>query len=402
VNLTPVQTRVTFDGGRLTLRRTDRRTADPVKPEVEGAVRVEPATDGPRQLRVRDDTGTVRLLGIYRLEGDTLFLCVRKTWKADDYPTSFATNPATGTEFLVLKRAAAAKPDRELILGTWRGVAAEVDGQPMPAEFIEAMKPTLTFTADKMVGKPQGTVPKPLLNFAVVRGRLPKEAVAIVEKGAEGVYHLDPAKSPKEIDFTILGEVKKTALGIYQLDGDTLTLCLSIDPAKVSERPTAFAARAGEKRVILTLRRLTAEEVILEDVERRIDPANTDGKSLPFALLEHHGVAALRFGKWRLVFEGVPCDSGGKVLFGVGAFFLPNTGGRGNFADPGLKGPALGLRQQSTGRANEIGLKNYRFELEAKGARLVFADKAYESTAAVQTIVIARDGSTRLEPIPKK
>jgi hypothetical protein len=142
----------------------------------------------------------------------------------------------------------------------------------------------------------------------------------------------------------------------------------------------------------------TPEEAILADIERRIDPANTDGKSLPFALLEHNGVAALRFGKWRLVFEGVPCDSGGKVLFGVGAFFLPNTGGRANFADPGLKAPAPALRQQSTGRANEIVLKNYRFELEAKGARLVFADKTYEATDRVQTIVIARDGTTRLEP----
>lgn len=291
----------------------------------------------------------------------------------------------------------AATADRDLILGSWRGVAAEVNGQPMPRELIELMKPTLTFTADKMVGKPQGTVPKPLLDFAVARGMLPKETAAVIETGAEGIYHLDPAKAPREIDFTILGAIKKTALGIYQLDGDTLKLCLSIDPARVSERPKDFAAKAGEMRVVLTLRRLTQEEVILEDVERRIDPAKTDGKSLPFALLEHHGVAALRFGKWLLVFEGVPCDAGGKVLFGVGSFFLPNTGGRGNFADPGLKAPALGLRQQSTGRANEIGLKNYRFELEAKGARLVFADKTYEATDQVQTIVIARDGTTRVE-----
>ena len=37
-------------------------------------------------------------------------------------------------------------------------------------------------------------------------------------------------------------------------------------------------------------------------------------------------------------------------------------------------------------------------ELKAKGARLVFADKTYEATDRVQTIVIARDGTTRLEP----
>src|SRR5205823_12704263 len=134
----------------------------------------------------------------------------------------------------------------------------------------------------------QGTLPKPFLEMAVAKGMLPKEAATIVEKGIEGIYHLDPSKSPKQIDFTILGEVKKTGLGIYQLDGDTLKLCLSIDPAKVDQRPKEFAAKAGEKRVVLTLRRLTPEEVVREEVERRIDPANTDGKSLPFALLEHN------------------------------------------------------------------------------------------------------------------
>ena len=36
-------------------------------------------------------------------------------------------------------------------------------------------------------------------------------------------------------------------------------------------------------------------------------------------------------------------------------------------------------------------------KLEGKGNRLVFGDKTYDATEAVQTIVIARDGTTRLE-----
>ena len=119
---------------------------------------------------------------------------------------------------------------------------------------------------------------------------------------------------------------------------------------------------------------------------------------MPFALLERNGVAAIRFGKWLVVFDGVSCDSHGKILFGAGAFFLPETSGRGNFVDPGLKRPAPALRQQSTGRGNVIGLERYEFQLEARGARLVFADKTYEATDQVQTIVVARDGTTRLEP----
>jgi uncharacterized protein (TIGR03067 family) len=396
-SLTATHTYVTFAGDRFTLRRSDTRSTEPAKVEVEGTLRLEPTTDAPRRFQVTDDTGTVRLLGIYRVEADAMFLCVRKTTKADDYPTKFVTDPPTGTELLVLKRGPVAGPDRDRILGTWRGVAAEVDGQAVPKEFIEMAKPTLTFTPDKVVGKPRGTIPKAFLEMAASKGMLPKEVAAIIENGAEGLYHLDPTKAPKEIDFTILGDLKRTGLGIYQLDGDTLKLCLSIDPAKVSERPKEFATKAGEMRVVLTLRRMTPEEVILEDVERRIDPANTDGKSLPFALLEHNGVAAIRFGKWRIVFEGVLCDAGGKILFGVGSFHLPETGGRGNFVDPGLRRPAPALRQQSTGRGNMIGIERYEFKMEAKGARLVFADHTYEATDQVQTIVIAADGTTRVE-----
>jgi hypothetical protein len=142
---------------------------------------------------------------------------------------------------------------------------------------------------------------------------------------------------------------------------------------------------------------MTQEQIVLEDVERRIDPAKGDGKNLPFALLERNGAAAVRFGKWLVVFEGVPCDSHGKVLFGVGAFFLPETGGQGNFVDPGLRRPAPSLRQQSTGRGNVVGIERYEFHLEAKGARLKFADKTYEATDKVQTIVLGRDGTTRVE-----
>ena len=157
-----------------------------------------------------------------------------------------------------------AKSDRELILGGWRVVAAELSG-PIPKDVfdkidIDTIKPTLTFTPDKVLAKPQGTVPKPFLDLAVANGLLPKDAATILANGTEGVYHLDPTKSPKQIDFTILGEVKKTGLGIYELDADTLKLCMSIDPAKVDRRPTEFATKAGEMRVVLTLKRLTGAE----------------------------------------------------------------------------------------------------------------------------------------------
>jgi uncharacterized protein (TIGR03067 family) len=150
--------------------------------------------------------------------------------------------------------------DRNLIQGVWRGVAAELGGQSMPPEFINAIKPTLTFTAEKCTGRPAGTLPKAFLEMAAAKGMLPKQAAAIVEKGVEGVYHLDPARSPKTIDFFTLGEYHRTGLGLYLLEGDTLKLCFSIDPERVGDRPTEFATKAGEMRAILTLKRLTRAE----------------------------------------------------------------------------------------------------------------------------------------------
>lgn len=155
-----------------------------------------------------------------------------------------------------------AKSDRELILGTWEGVAAEADGKPLPQAMLDAIKPTITFTADKMAARPGAVMPQPFLAAAAERGLLPKEAAALLANGVEGVYHLDPTKSPKEIDVTILGgDVRKAALGVYALDGDTLKLCLSVNPEKVSERPAELSSTGEGMRVLVTLRRLSGAEL---------------------------------------------------------------------------------------------------------------------------------------------
>src|SRR5262249_57340090 len=61
----------------------------------------------------------------------------------------------------------------------------------MPPEFVNAIKPTLTFTAGKVTGRPAGTLPRAFLEMAAAKGLLPKQAAAVVERGgSEGVYHL--------------------------------------------------------------------------------------------------------------------------------------------------------------------------------------------------------------------
>jgi RNA polymerase sigma factor (sigma-70 family) len=61
----------------------------------------------------------------------------------------------------------------------------------------------------------------------------------------EGTYQLDPTKTPKRFDFTIVSD-QKTAPGIYSLDGDELRIC--IGRAGDREPPASFdvkKARGG-------------------------------------------------------------------------------------------------------------------------------------------------------------
>jgi uncharacterized protein (TIGR03067 family) len=61
-------------------------------------------------------------------------------------------------------------------------------------------------------------------------------------KGAEARFLVDPAKDPKEIEviYTVGSERYKRRIGVYKLEGDTLTLSLSEFDA--DKRPTKFAA----------------------------------------------------------------------------------------------------------------------------------------------------------------
>ena len=80
----------------------------------------------------------------------------------------------------------------------------------------------------------------------------------------EGVYHLDPMKSPKTIDLMVLGQNTKTPLGtpvprallgIYKLEGDSLEICIAIDPEHAEERPTKLESVPGKSIAHVKLRR---------------------------------------------------------------------------------------------------------------------------------------------------
>lgn len=70
----------------------------------------------------------------------------------------------------------------------------------------------------------------------------------------QGEYKLDPTAKPKTIDLT---NNQQTAPGIYELDGDTLRICLSEGRGAV--RPTEFKSD-GQRVALVTFKRLKDEK----------------------------------------------------------------------------------------------------------------------------------------------
>jgi RNA polymerase sigma factor (sigma-70 family) len=117
-----------------------------------------------------------------------------------------------------------APKDEEKILGTWAVVSGEEGGQKAPEERIKQAK--LIFAAD---------------------GKL---TAKLGEREQEFTYQLGPAKKPKE--FSVMDDKGRTMLGIYKLDGDTLTVCYD----RSGDRPAEFASPEGTTVVLEVFKRV--------------------------------------------------------------------------------------------------------------------------------------------------
>jgi uncharacterized protein (TIGR03067 family) len=81
-----------------------------------------------------------------------------------------------------------------------------------------------------------------------------------VKKGDEviqvGKQKLDPSKSPKASDVTVVEGPNKGAvmLGIYEISGDTLKVCFDPEGKK---RPTEFKSASGSETFVVVHKRVT-------------------------------------------------------------------------------------------------------------------------------------------------
>ena len=75
-------------------------------------------------------------------------------------------------------------------------------------------------------------------------------------ESSSGTYKVDAKKDPAEIDFSISSDKDNSKmLGLYKVDGDTLTLCFVITLGEKAERPTKIESPAGSNIWLMTFKR---------------------------------------------------------------------------------------------------------------------------------------------------
>jgi RNA polymerase sigma factor (sigma-70 family) len=165
--------------------------------------------------------------GIYDVQGDRLQLCFAAKPDAKA-PAQFATTEGSGLMLLVLKRGTSpVEEERAKLQGTWQVVSGETNGAELPEDVVKGMRLTFDGNKLKLVGRGEG---------------------------GEASYTLDPSQKPKTLDLRVSDQ--EGALGIYELDGDKLRLCM-VEPNGLT-RPTEFAGK--DKAVLLVLKRLPARK----------------------------------------------------------------------------------------------------------------------------------------------
>jgi uncharacterized protein (TIGR03067 family) len=126
----------------------------------------------------------------------------------------------------------AAQQERDKLKGTWMAVSYEWEGTKLDEKDFKDLRLVI-----------QGK------RFAFLRRGHEKAA-------AKGTFRIDPTKKPKTIDLTYdaepgLEEWKVTVFGIYELDADTLKLCIG------KKRPMEFKTTPDDKRSLASYKRQT-------------------------------------------------------------------------------------------------------------------------------------------------
>ncbi len=197
-----------------------------------GQFKVDP-TKSPKHFDVTITDGPAKGLtfaAIYELKDDEYQFC--GALRGKERPSDFTCKPGSGTILQTLKREklsvkqALTEVGRQELTGIWQQVSAIDDGKKGPDD-----RTKLTFDSSGEAKLLVGDLESPF-----------------------GKTEIDPMAKPMTID--VIGSapdgVGKKTLGIYKLDGNRLTLCLS-DLGK--DRPKQFSSEPGSGNKLATFER---------------------------------------------------------------------------------------------------------------------------------------------------
>jgi uncharacterized protein (TIGR03067 family) len=114
---------------------------------------------------------------------------------------------------------------KDSLQGVWVAQSMEVDGKAVPVDVVKRLR--FTFKGDKLF----------------LKGNFDDD------REDECPYKIDPKQSPKHLDFSPPKE-KKPILGIYDVKGDELKVCLRHADSSAG-RPTEFTTKADSKLMLI-------------------------------------------------------------------------------------------------------------------------------------------------------
>jgi len=125
------------------------------------------------------------------------------------------------------------KDDVKKLEGNWVATGWTQGGQALPGEVLESIKWT-------------------------VKGD--KYTFAMGEDTEEGTMKIDQGKKPATVDLAITSGRDKgqDQVGIYKIDGDTITFCFNRPGAK--DRPADFTSTEDNGHILLTVKRVKKDD----------------------------------------------------------------------------------------------------------------------------------------------
>ncbi|MHB9049417.1 MAG: TIGR03067 domain-containing protein [Pirellulales bacterium] len=212
--------------------------------------------------KYRDET--FEFLGIYKFEGNQLHIAYRK---GGPRPEKFESTPGSGVTLLVLEGGKQAKTSTP-VPSPATDPAAEFKALEGPWKVVRAD----TSETDSELSRGYR------LDFDPSRAVLtyPKKA-----SFAEFTYSIDPTTTPRTIDLFWTDKTLRW-IGIYQLDGDRLHLCLveRIPALDKQQRPSRFDRAAGDALIVLDRYRPSEDEKALRSQRWQYVSQTVDGPTI--------------------------------------------------------------------------------------------------------------------------